>query len=862
MLLQIIYESMDYFSYPINIKVDVNYDEQQTFPSISLCTKRRSLLTKTQIRDYYSDIFWKLNKLYTKYGCSAFVELSDKEIKRCEKDFYKYERDLSAILKEIRDRNTVNTTLEQLFDRTLHLNESIDCVIHYKNGKVVNCTQINGIVEYFDGLNQFGKCFTYFNDMREYTNNNNTSETFRNSEDFAEFRINFKNFIDILGNYHIYEQTFQVIIGVHQPNNFLSNSNFEVLPQIANNFDYEVVYSKMIFKSLEWPYSTDCRHYDNNNLYHSFENCMEYCSLLEQNSSFGCIIDPSGLSHFPVSDRKMNSNFKHIKICNFSMESPIRKCKKLCKNNCNEEFYRNDIINEKNINEHKQYLVRIKAKNTNIYEYSANPKYPFIIFATNIGSLMSLWLGISAIDLKVVLKILVKYLEKILLKLVSMGGLIQYFDRLINIMKKATIYLKKFKKIYLKKCINLFVLICFVYQSIVLLLEFTAFKTNIEVEMHSYCDERYKIKTENFPIISLCVDSSKSFTYFNNYNNTKFVTQYNTFEKILTNISESQKLYQKLNLLSIGEKNISHYLFWLKYSMPLNMRCLIDKSNVTTECIDKEDIIISESQQLGKCYTYLESPTLFDCNNEHQIESSKVFRIIAKLFSDENNTYSQSIHDRNQLPSFAFTETTTNNLTRYSLIKVKRLPPPHDSNCFNYKIDGLIKSRGHCINYCIINKILKKFDCIPVNLLQSLTLFENISLNSTFCSGKSFEFFEEENDCRNKCLKPCRESFFTIESYLIKGFYNPNEEKYIIYINTIYMTFNNFMISFGGLLGLWNNVSIYDLEQYLLKFFGNFICVKVMTNISKLMNLSIIKKLIELIKKYFGKINFKVTINK
>ncbi len=72
------------------------------------------------------------------------------------------------------------------------------------------------------------------------------------------------------------------------------------------------------------------------------------------------------------------------------------------------------------------------------------------------------------------------------------------------------------------------------------------------------------------------------------------------------------------------------------------------------------------------------------------------------------------------------------------------------------------------------------------------------------------------------------------------------------------MTFTNFMISFGGLLGLWNNVSIYDLEQYLLKLFENFICVKIMTNFSKLTNLSIIKKLIELIKKYFGKINLKV----
>ncbi len=41
MLLQIIYQSIDYFSYPINIRVDVNYDKQQTFPSISQLYKKK-----------------------------------------------------------------------------------------------------------------------------------------------------------------------------------------------------------------------------------------------------------------------------------------------------------------------------------------------------------------------------------------------------------------------------------------------------------------------------------------------------------------------------------------------------------------------------------------------------------------------------------------------------------------------------------------------------------------------------------------------------------------------------------------------------------------------------------------------------
>ncbi len=136
--------------------------------------------------------------------------------------------------------------------------------------------------------------------------------------------------------------------------------------------------------------------------------------------------------------------------------------------------------------------------------------------------------------------------------------------------------------------------------------------------------------------------------------------------------------------------------------------------------------------------------------------------------------------------------------------------------------------------------------------------FDNISLNSTFCSGKNFEFFDEDRDCRNNCLRPCKESLFTIESKGAQGLYNPIEEKYVIYKNTIYMTFTNLMISFGGLFGLWNIFSIYDLVQYLLKLFGEFIYFKIMTNFSKIKNLSIIKKLIGSIKKYFGKINLKV----
>jgi hypothetical protein len=63
------------------------------------------------------------------------------------------------------------------------------------------------------------------------------------------------------------------------------------------------------------------------------------------------------------------------------------------------------------------------------------------------------------------------------------------------------------------------------------------------------------------------------------------------------------------------------------------------------------------------------------------------------------------------------------------------------------------------------------------------------------------------------------------------------------------------MISFGGLLGLWNNISIYDLQLYLFKFVEIFIDYKNMKIFSKLL---IFKKIIELTKNFFIRINLKV----
>jgi hypothetical protein len=82
MLSQIIDLSIDYFSYPFSIKIDINYDEKKTLPSITFCTKRDIFFSKTQIKDNYPDIYVKIVKLKRDYDfCSPKYESLNKKKK-------------------------------------------------------------------------------------------------------------------------------------------------------------------------------------------------------------------------------------------------------------------------------------------------------------------------------------------------------------------------------------------------------------------------------------------------------------------------------------------------------------------------------------------------------------------------------------------------------------------------------------------------------------------------------------------------------------------------------------------------------------------------------------------------------------
>jgi hypothetical protein len=285
--------------------------------------------------------------------------------------------------------------------------------------------------------------------------------------------------------------------------------------------------------------------------------------------------------------------------------------------------------------------------------------------------------------------------------------------------------------------------------------------------------------------------------------------------------------------------------------MPSDIRCRTDKEE-NEVCIEKNLIIMSFSN-LGECYTL--SPLRYSISEQSkfwinvQILSTNSFLYFLKSH-DHNQVL---IHDPNQLPSLTFTEDLVGDV---SAIKFKRLPAPYDSNCFDYENSKSFKSRGQCINDCVFKKILKKYGCIPRESVKVLTLYDNMTWDSTFCVDNNFEGFSED-DCSDRCLKPCKGIFFTSFQTNLndKGYLKP---KYITYINKIYMTFIYFMSSIGGLLGLWNNVSVYDLQLIIIQICGKIIKLKLITKLSKYFFLPKILKSFDLIRSFAIKINLNV----
>jgi hypothetical protein len=115
-----------------------------------------------------------------------------------------------------------------------------------------------------------------------------------------------------------------------------------------------------------------------------------------------------------------------------------------------------------------------------------------------------------------------------------------------------------------------------------------------------------------------------------------------------------------------------------------------------------------------------------------------------------------------------------------------------------------------------------------------------------------------EDDCNNRCLKPCKEIFYRTIRLGYDDYMSDYEGRKIVYINNVYMTFIYFLSSVGGLFGLWNNVSVYDLQLIITKICGKIFKLKLITKLSKYIFSAKVLKSFDLIRSFVIKINLKV----
>jgi hypothetical protein len=118
---------------------------------------------------------------------------------------------------------------------------------------------------------------------------------------------------------------------------------------------------------------------------------------------------------------------------------------------------------------------------------------------TSIGSLLSLWLGISALDLRAVVEISIGVLINVTIKVIWICFVNEYFYNFGWFILKIVDYLNFFKKLDLKKITIILSFICFIYQLIELTLEFTEFKTTIYVKLLNV------LNFTDLPAYSLCI---------------------------------------------------------------------------------------------------------------------------------------------------------------------------------------------------------------------------------------------------------------------------------------------------------------------------------------------------------------------
>jgi hypothetical protein len=354
-----------------------------------------------------------------------------------------------------------------------------------------------------------------------------------------------------------------------------------------------------------------------------------------------------------------------------------------------------------------------------------------------------------------------------------------------------------------------------VYQTIELSLEYLQYKTSVEVVMMDYVSD---VTINILPAISFC-RSTRFIKSTTNENTIKI-----DFDKIenfkehfikcksLACHMDSTYYHDLLNNQSI----ISDYLKLVDIESDY-LKCSASKTSDYDgiDSIDAEKTFNMVTSHYGhnKCYTYF-SRLVNGFNQSIKIKEPVYFQAI------NVNGYLY-IHDSNQLPSFPTSKLSSipviegNYEIKYDKIHFERMPSPYETNCQYYS--GKIKSQAQCINEFIYDSFIK-YQCLPKTIYDIIGYmiidFKYTKFKYKSCD-KNKQYLNITNsigNCRQACVEEIYEVYQSVTPHL-KLYLKAISSQYISLKYSANMSFMQYIISFGGLLGLWQGISLNDLKN-------------------------------------------------
>ena len=189
-------------------------------------------------------------------------------------------------------------------------------------------------------------------------------------------------------------------------------------------------------------------------------------------------------------------------------------------------------------------------------------------------------------------------------------------------------------------------------------------------------------------------------------------------------------------------------------------------------------------------------------------------------------------------------------LSNYSIV-VKKSSHQYMSwpfgQCSDYRIANQFtyhsQSYIECYRKCLIHKYIKQYNCVPYIIENFITEYDLINNVTKMCSTNTEDVMNRRpmekifvNKCSKECPKECfrvdyssemkeRLSYFSNQNWFDSFYYNRSIQRSIVwdssepmfaYIDEPVLTFTQYLVYCGGLMGLWFGQSLKDLFSLII----------------------------------------------